>query len=145
MALDDLRKYLKSEAPFDAVLAFSQGASIAATLMAQHDQRDPASTSLPFSFAVFMSGGPPWDTRDVWRPYNAKEDGEIIQAPTLNILSTKDHDYYHASLELMALCRSQDRQMVNHQEGHEVPRKSVLTREIARRIQVMIDKVMLAQ
>ena len=81
----------------------------------------------------------------MWILHNAKEDGEIIQTPTLSVLSMKGQDYHHARLELMTLCRSQERQMVNHREGHEVPRKLVLMREIVRRIQAMIDKVMLAQ
>ncbi|KAF5526102.1 Hydrolase FUB4 [Colletotrichum aenigma] len=58
-AVDDLEEYVKSEGPFDGVLAFSQGAALAAMLIAR--DTFPA----PFAFAVFICGGPPFSEKEI--------------------------------------------------------------------------------
>lgn len=57
--MDDLEEYVKSEGPFDGVLAFSQGAALAAMLIAR--DTFPA----PFAFAVFICGGPPFSEKEI--------------------------------------------------------------------------------
>ncbi|KAI8316688.1 D-xylose 1-dehydrogenase [Colletotrichum sp. SAR11_59] len=58
-AVDDLEEYVTSEGPFDGVLAFSQGAALAAMLIA----RDTFPS--PFAFAVFICGGPPFSEKEL--------------------------------------------------------------------------------
>ncbi|KAL8786453.1 MAG: hypothetical protein Q9213_002769 [Squamulea squamosa] len=66
-ALKDLEEYIAEEGPFDAVMAFSQGAGLAASLLIHYVQRDAqqAQFSPVFRCAVFFSGGVPEDPRGV--------------------------------------------------------------------------------
>ncbi|PCH08138.1 Serine hydrolase FSH [Penicillium occitanis (nom. inval.)] len=90
-ALLALDSFIEEEGPFDAVMAFSQGAALASSLMIYRLRKDPEreSTSPTFRSAVFFSGGPPEDPSDITsgsrRVMNYQANGEIIGIPTVHI------------------------------------------------------------
>lgn len=53
-AYDDLAAIIDDEGPFDGVLGFSQGASMAAGFLVEQERRRPGKAP-PFRFAIFMS------------------------------------------------------------------------------------------
>lgn len=53
-ALDDLDDFIHDNGPFDGVIGFSQGASMAASYLLHHHARQPNQRP-PFAFAVFLS------------------------------------------------------------------------------------------
>lgn len=53
-ALDDLQHFIETSGPFDGVLGFSQGASIAVAYLMDHQLRHPEAAP-PFDFAVLFS------------------------------------------------------------------------------------------
>lgn len=117
-AVDDLFAYVSAEGPFDGVMGFSQGAALAAMLLA----RD--SSSVPFSFAIFLCAGLPFCEaslrKGVLQHLDPMVDGELILVPTAHIVGAKD-DALEASLALKDLCCERVRGVFDHGAGHEVP------------------------
>ncbi|MCJ1283863.1 hypothetical protein MMC26_003194 [Xylographa opegraphella] len=138
-ALDDLEKYLQEEGPFDAVIGFSQGACLAATLMIRHAQKQPSQSI--FRCAVFICGIEPWNIAE-GRNYSVTMDGEVISVPTATIYGSKDYQWGDASLALSKLCNSESKEIYDHGRAHEVPRSSELTSGMARTIRKVIDKAL---
>lgn len=54
----DLMDFIESEGPFDACLGFSQGGSLLASVIMDHQRRNPFGPSL-FKLAVFLCSGAP--------------------------------------------------------------------------------------
>lgn len=53
-AMDDMADFIEDNGPFDGVIGFSQGASMAATFLLDHYTRFPDEAP-PFDFAIFLS------------------------------------------------------------------------------------------
>ena len=123
-ALDDLDAYIAAEGPFDAILAFSQGAALAATLIVRKFSQESKQQHVnpTFKCAVFLSGGVPCDPsallRDELRILDHASDGEVIPVPTANIWGSNDLSW---PPELSKLCMAQGRTVFIHDGGHEVP------------------------
>ncbi|KAK4236507.1 family of serine hydrolases 3 [Achaetomium macrosporum] len=120
-ALDQLDAYVAAEGPFDGLLAFSQGATIAATYLAHMHRtgRRP-----PFKCAVFFSAGGVFDF-DLLASGKVKlltpEDvGEIITIPTAHIWGLQDNTPVQ-SAAVGAVCAGEKRQVFLHEGGHEIP------------------------
>ena len=144
--LDDLDEYIATEGPFDAVMGFSQGASLAATYLAQSANAKKADS---FKCAVFICAGDPFDAaasdRGEVRFLSAAVDGQVIRIPTAIILGSKDPDV-GKSLNLSKLCCVAGREVVDHGGGHEVPTGSQqITLKMVAAIQKVIDRALSAQ
>lgn len=125
-AVDNLDKYIALEGPFDGILAFSQGASLAATLMIQRATQKQASPLVPpFICAIFFSAAVPLDYAALL--HNRIEEvslssvGEVITTPTVHIWGRNDAKYRGMSDRLNKLCRQELRTDFIHSGGHEVP------------------------
>ncbi|KAK3321990.1 serine hydrolase FSH [Apodospora peruviana] len=124
-ALDQLEGYLASEGPFDGVIGYSQGASLAATYLIRTAQRHP-SAPLPFRCAIFFSGGRPLDPRslDEDRLVLINPDGvtdAVVAMPTANIWGRNDRLWPGSSEILFKLCDPAVRSSCIHDEGHDIP------------------------
>ena len=141
MAVDDLKDYIKSQGPYDAVLAFSQGATLAALLILDHLKDNPIDHTPAFKCGIFICGGRPraFDG-GVYRNLSSDIDGEVITIPTVHIFGSGDIEHYSDSLELSKLCDSQTRETLDHRGGHEVPRGPKITAEMASLITNMMDR-----
>lgn len=132
-ALDDLKQYIHDNGPFEAVLAFSQGATLAATFIAYYGVEY-------FKCAVFICGG--------IRGLRAKlmsELGEVtIPVSTGHILGIHD-DLYAAGVELSELCSKGNRLVMAHDGGHEVPKGEGPLAEMARLVEGVIARSLFAQ
>ncbi|KAK7745869.1 hypothetical protein SLS53_002587 [Cytospora paraplurivora] len=126
-ALSDLEKFVEEEGPFDGVMAFSQGAGLAAALLIHQLQRAPREAKLRpvFRCAIFFCGGVPEDPSAVYgaarRLMSFEEDGEVIQIPTAHIWGAHDHTYPTFGPVLSKLCSSSQRADFIHHGGHEIP------------------------
>ncbi|KAI4116237.1 MAG: hypothetical protein LQ338_007747 [Usnochroma carphineum] len=145
-ALLDLESYMDDEGPFDGVMAFSQGAGLAASLLIHRMQKDPqqARLSPAFRCAVFFSGGVPEDPEgleaaacaidaengDVTigeksmtmrrRLMDVEHDGEVIEIPTAHIWGRNDSLYPTFGPVLSRLCKGSEREVFVHEGGHEI-------------------------
>ena len=142
LALQDLESYVNSEGPFDAVMGFSEGASIAASYIAS--KRDESNANLLFKCALFICAVDVWDPRGPGKVLKASDLGEFIPIPAANIMGSQDQ-YYTSSLDLSQACDARTREILDHEGGHEIPRGPKITTEMANMINVIIDRALLAQ
>lgn len=120
-ALDQLDAYISAEGPFDGLLTFSQGSTIAATYLA-HVQR--SGRKAPFKVAVFFAAGGVYDV-DLLSSGEVKllapEDvGEPITIPTAHIWGAQDNSSIQPAA-VQAVCAAAKSQVFVHQGGHEIP------------------------
>ena len=126
-ALEDLEAYVEREGPFEGVMAFSQGAKLAATLLIRQKQHDPklARRQPVFRCAIFFSCGvivdPTALLRDEIRVMDHATDGEVIMVPTAHVWGVDDDVEPRIGVGLCELCNSQVKTTHVHSDGHLVP------------------------
>ncbi|KAI0904705.1 DUF341 domain protein [Ustulina deusta] len=132
-ALDNLDRYIAAEGPFDAVLAFSQGAALALAYIAQRWAQDPVREQLApvFKCAVLFSPRNAYEAAlqriaDITPATPALLHGniatasvEVIGIPTAHIWGRNDTDTDASSV--IGLCASAGRETYIHDGGHEIP------------------------
>jgi hypothetical protein len=111
--------------PFSGLLGFSEGASVAATILIEdtrcHD------SSLGIECAIFFCGAPPvmLGTNESApcdiRAFDAKVDGVLVRIPTAHIWSESGDWFPGMGRDLAALCDKSLREDVVHALGHDVP------------------------
>lgn len=129
VALANLERYIAHHGPFDGVLAFSQGAALAATHIVRMARRTPAAR--PFRLAIFIAGGVAVD------PDRLMDHGELLQLspetdadagaiaiPSAHIYGRNDDLWPGSSETLSSLCLEELRSVYVHQGGHEIPGSS---------------------
>lgn len=124
-ALNDLEHFVDQEGPFDGIMAFSQAAGLAASLVVHKMQTtsDETGQHSAFRCAIFFSGGVAVDMsmRTEYRPrlMTYETDGEFIKIPTAHIWGV--HDDPVVGLPLSKLCCKELRAEFVHKGGHEIP------------------------
>ncbi|KAM0794238.1 serine hydrolase FSH [Usnea florida] len=124
-ALSDLERYVEEEGPFDGVMAFSVGGTLAAALIiSKLIKYQGRNNPLPFKCALFLSSGAPFDPaaalRDDIRNISPTE-GELIQIPTAHIWGSNDELARSTSVVLSDLCDRRLKTVFVHHLGHDVP------------------------
>lgn len=132
-AVAALERYIATDGPFDGVVAFSQGASLAMALLVDESQRQRSGLRC----GIFLCGRLPFV--DAGRPRSASPSGyshppttctpagstettPSIDMPTAHIWGAKDEVEPGQGLALYELCRSgPGRHGYMHGGGHEVP------------------------
>ncbi|CRK27057.1 hypothetical protein BN1723_008360 [Verticillium longisporum] len=138
-AIDDLSYWLAENGPFDGVMGFSQGASLAAMVMARARFANPPL----FSFGVFFCAGLPY-CEDSLRAGEAKflraadGVGPVIHVPTAHIVGREDPDVAHGT-GLAELCQEWGRVLLDHGAGHEIPLAPV---EVTKNMASVVAQVM---
>ena len=124
--LEDLDTFIEAEGQFDGVLAFSQGAQVAATYLLWKALKDPVHQRLRpvFKCAVFFSGDVPADPTALWqdklRLLDPNVDGQVISIPSANIWGTRD-PRRESAVALSQLCQAKLTTVVTHIGEHVVP------------------------
>ncbi|KAF3057127.1 putative Uncharacterized hydrolase C22A12.06c [Daldinia childiae] len=94
--LTDLDNYVSEEGPFDAVLAFSQGAMVAATYIVWKARQTPKQQPIAslFKCAIFFSAWNAYDpdlfSQGILRPLTSLTDNGAIHIPTAHIWGLGD-------------------------------------------------------
>lgn len=125
-ALGHLDKLVDEEGPFDGIMSFSLGATLAASFIVHRLRKDPRKELLQptFRLAVFFCGGHPEElTEDGQhrRVLSWEEDGEVIHIPTAHIWGANDRMYPEFGKRLSKLCCKEQRAIFIHPGGHEIP------------------------
>lgn len=124
LALAQLEHYAQEEGPFEGVLGFSQGATLAATYLARLS-RDRPSQPLPFRCAIFFSGGIPFDPHALdhgeIKLLDPKATQPLLQLPTAHVWGRNDSVWPGSSEKLCALCQDPHKKVYIHDEGHSIP------------------------
>jgi predicted esterase len=122
-AIIDLQKYLESDGPFDGIIAFSQGASLASAFVADK----PRLLISGLRCGVFFSGRTPFiDSGTESHSFSSTEDlsraeNVTINIPTVHIWGANDRMEPGQAAELSELCLHQEKHIYIHSGGHEVP------------------------
>ncbi|KAH7402398.1 serine hydrolase FSH [Phaeosphaeria sp. MPI-PUGE-AT-0046c] len=122
---------IEDEGPFEGILGFSQGATLACAFLLHHSQEH--SYDLPFvhfRYAIFIAGLPPRTSNS--EPLLPSPD-RVVLLPTVHISGTKD-DAFPDSLRLSEMCKEDMKTMVIHDQGHIIPRESQLLREVVKAV-----------
>jgi pimeloyl-ACP methyl ester carboxylesterase len=123
-AIAQLETYLEVEGPFDGVIGYSQGATLAATYLIRFAQLNPAA-SPPFKCAIFFSGGHPVDPRlldrGVLQLLKPEQPSPLLSLPTASIWGRNDPLWPGSSETLWRLCDPAARVSFVHDEGHDIP------------------------
>lgn len=124
-ALKNLDRFVAEEGPFDGVIAYSQGAAIASTLMLQrHWQNSHKNLVEPlFKCAIFLAAAVPCDPVELEqgriREISYDVDGEVIHVPTTHIWGEHDPSPYPS--RLAQVCATNVKNIYVHSGGHEIP------------------------
>lgn len=127
LALDQLDAYVAAEGPFDGVLAFSQGAGLAAMHIVRKAIQAPLQAP-PFKCAILVSCNGVYDPV-AWlvhgevRALDPEVDGQLIKIPTVHIWGKQDR-LRNESEAVSKLCDKSLATVFVHEGGHEVPRLS---------------------
>lgn len=123
-ALHDLERLVDEEGPFDGVMAFSQGAALAASLIVHKQRKDFHGQQVRpvFRCAIFFSGGIPHSVSGgKRRELSFESDGELIPIPTAHVWGANDTLFPTFGPVLSKLCINALRADFVHAGGHEIP------------------------
>lgn len=124
-ALAQLDTYVADEGPFDGVLGFSAGCTLAGIYLAQKQQQGQQ----PFRCAVFLSSGPVSTEMERLGLHQGQD--RRLRIPTAHIWGSADEVAPAGGRELFEFCEAgPKRQVLVHDGGHEMPRKDYLTKSV---------------
>ena len=117
--LDRFNTILNSEGPFEAILGFSHGACIAATLLEDKIRKSRAS-GVPsmFKMGIFLCGVPPYNMR-TGGLLLADTDGIVFRLPTIHVLGSMD-PLIDCALALYNVCDPDTAEIFDHGRGHQL-------------------------
>ena len=135
---------------FQAERFIPKGAGLAASILLHHGLENPEKPA-PFRFAIFICSGLPYsispacgeDLAPFWasdnsvRRFHPRYDQARISIPVVHILGKLD-SYYRQGQQLVKFCEPSKVAVVEHDEGHNVPRSMKVTKEIVRGIEKVI-------
>ncbi|KAL8734233.1 MAG: hypothetical protein Q9181_003292 [Wetmoreana brouardii] len=138
--IDWLNELLDSEGPFHAVLGFSHGASVAATLLEDNIRRSRA-VGLPsmFKMGIFLGGVPPYNIREGGL-FLADVDGVIFNLPTLHVIGSSD-PLIDLALALYNLCNPETARIFDHGRGHQLIWEKRIVHDLCNVLREMIHDV----
>jgi len=139
LALQAFEEFLQDEEPFDAVLGFSQGATLAATFLAKKAKEKCVTPFFKCGF-FFSCAGLIDIQRMKWQEVDAT--GYVIGIPTGHFFGSDD-DFRPASLRLVQLCDPSSTEIFEHNRGHEIPTKSSAIFAIAERMKKVMQRACL--
>lgn len=149
--IDALEAYIAAEGPFDAVMGFSQGALLAATLLARKVKQAPHQQLIDpvFKCAVFFSGGHPYDSTTNSRGefLDMEMEGEKISIPTTHVWGSNDQIWPGRAIKLSEICKEKGRTIYIHDGGHDIPgpKSKAAVTNIVHSIRRTVDSALFAQ
>ncbi|TVY82151.1 Esterase FUS5 [Lachnellula suecica] len=128
-AMDYLYQIMEEDGPFDGIIGYSEGATVAATLLLHEQQRLEMEGREPmFKCAIFFAGWPPMSP-ELDRIVLADESDLTITIPTCHIIGSLD-PYLAGSIALYNICEMDNAYLFDHAKGHTLPRDRETVREL---------------
>jgi hypothetical protein len=124
---NNLKELVVSEGPFDGLIAFSEGAAVAASLIVDRIRSAASMQPSPFHFkcAIFFCGANPVEAEAVKRGeiiyLNGGKHGRIIDIPTAHIWTRDDNVHPGFGESLSGLCEESVMEEYIHALGHTIP------------------------
>ncbi|ORY57853.1 serine hydrolase FSH [Pseudomassariella vexata] len=115
--------------PFDGIIGYSEGATVAATMLLYEQRRFKRSGTIPmFKYAIFFAGWPPVDPKS-HHLVLADESEERIECRSLHIVGSLD-PYIDGSMALYNVCDADTAYLFDHSKGHTLPRDKGTIKEL---------------
>lgn len=135
-AFVDFDNFIKTEGPYDGVIAFSQSAALVGTWMV-HQARQGNLAESGLKCAIFLSAASPVvDYKKLLAgqlvQVTSAEAAGIIDIPTAHVWGLEDQ-YADVARQFCELCKGDVRSIFVHPGGHEVPgssSKDAVTRSV---------------
>lgn len=135
-ALSYLYRIMEKEGPFDGIIGYSEGATVAATLILHEQRRFETEGIEPmFKCALFFAGWPPMSP-DLDSMVLADESELMITIPTCHIIGSLD-PYLAGSMALFNICDMDNAYLFDHGKGHTLPRDKGTVHELGEIIRNM--------
>ncbi|KAF2642181.1 hypothetical protein P280DRAFT_468618 [Massarina eburnea CBS 473.64] len=131
---------METEGPFDGIVGYSEGATIAGTLLLHEQVLAETHGRQPMiKCALFFGGWPPMKpTLD--GIVLADESDLMIDIPTCHIIGSLD-PYLHGNIALYNICDLDTAFIFDHAKGHTLPRDKHMVKELGDTVRRMIDEV----
>lgn len=118
-AYEQLDEAITLHGPFDGVLGFSHGGTLAAGYLIHHAKMSPGQAP-PFRCAIFVNSLPPFRMHPGRHPVIDQGLEGYIRIPVVNIAGAMD-PLFDCSLALHRICDQSCSSFVVHGKGHDVP------------------------
>lgn len=138
--LDYLYDIMDKDGPFDGIVGYSEGATMAATLLLHEQMRERDEGRQPMlRCALFFGGWPPM-TPTLEGMVLADQSDLMIDMATCHIIGSRD-PYLHGNLALYNVCDQDTAFIFDHGKGHTLPRDRHMIKELGDTVRRMIDEV----
>ncbi|QKX56786.1 uncharacterized protein TRUGW13939_03893 [Talaromyces rugulosus] len=132
---------MERDGPFDGIIGYSEGATVAATLLLHEQRRFEVEGRVPmFKCAVFFAGWPPMNP-DLNAVVLADESDLQITIPTCHVIGSLD-PYLGGSMSLYNLCDLDTAFLFDHAKGHTLPRDRETVKELGDTIRMMCSSIL---
>lgn len=118
-AYELLYETIALDGPFDGILGFSHGGTLAAGFLIHHAKMYPHQPPL-FRCAIFVNSLPPFRMNPGEHPVIEEELEGYIRIPCVNIAGAKD-PLFDYSMALHRICDPRQATFVVHGKGHDIP------------------------
>ncbi|KAI2643594.1 serine hydrolase FSH [Xylaria nigripes] len=136
-AIRMLLNIMKKEGPFEGIIGYSEGATVAGTLLlAEQELFEKTGRQPMIRCAVFFAGWPPLDPR-TYSIVLSDESDRMISIHTCHIIGSID-PYVAGSMALYNICEPDYAYIFDHGKGHTLPRDKVAIKELGDVIRNMI-------
>ncbi|KAI0124042.1 serine hydrolase FSH [Xylariales sp. AK1849] len=138
-AIDYLFKIMEEEGPFEGIIGYSEGATVAGTLLLYEQRRREKEGREPMiKCAIFFAGWPPLDPATFAMVLSDQSD-LMIDIHTCHIIGSLD-PYVAGSLALYNTCEPDTAYMFDHGKGHTLPREKGVVKELCDVVRNMITE-----
>ncbi|RYP03313.1 hypothetical protein DL765_010540 [Monosporascus sp. GIB2] len=142
-ALDRLFQIMDEDPEIDGILGYSEGATVAATLILEESRRlQEEGRPRRIKYGIFFAGWPPVRLQgDHIQALLADEAENAIDVPTCHVIGCKD-PYIHGAMALYSMCDEDTALLFDHGKGHTVPRDARTIRELAEAVETTWQRFM---
>ncbi|KAK0714129.1 serine hydrolase-domain-containing protein [Lasiosphaeria miniovina] len=142
-AMDSVFKTIDEDPEIDAIIGYSEGAMVGASLIVEEGLRCKRSGApRRIKFAIFISGAPPLkiESQDKIVAQLVDESGIVIDIPTFHIFGCEDA-FLSSAVALFNVCDQDSARMYDHGLGHIVPRDAENVGLLSKLLQDVVPKV----
>lgn len=131
---------MEREGPFEGIIGYSEGATVAGTLLLAEQRRlEKLGREPMIKCAIFFAGWPPLDPT-TFAMVLSDESDLMINIHTCHIIGSLD-PYVGGSLALYNACEPDTAYLFDHGKGHTLPREKGVIKELGDVIRNMIADV----
>lgn len=143
--LERLTKILDEEGDIDAVVGYSEGAQIAASLLIEEERRRKEIGREPrVKFALLFSGWPPLHPiKGHVMVADEEADEYDISVPTFHVIGAQD-PFLDGSMCLYNMCDPDSSDIYDHGGGHMIPRVKKTVDDLASAVREQMDAIVAA-